>query len=629
MNMNEQPYKIVFEKLYRDEKIVPPSMKWKTVKFEEYKAIYEESVKDVFSFWQREARNLTWCSTWSKVYDGISPQATWFKGGKLSAYYNVIGKHRETWIWSKAALIWEGEEGVARAVTYGELDALVGKIAYSMKNNGLKPGEWIIIYSSPTIESIATMLAAVKLGVPFEPVFTGFGFWELARRIKHREPKLVFTSDGFYRRGRIIDVLNTLRKAVEQANYRGQVVVYSRIGAPSLRENEVLFDDFTSTNESTEEYVANSEHPLFGLHSGYRDDYEPVTHSTGGFLVQVYSTSRWVGIRPRDTYFCTVWPGWITGVGYLVFGPLMIGSTVLLYDGGPDYPSWDRWWSLIEDYAVTLFLTTGGALRLLSRKGDENVRRHNMDTLKAIIVTAEPLEADIWWWTYRVVGTGYTSFIESIPSQLSGRIPVVNMYIQSEVGTFISGNLVNYTFTPIAPGSSGTPIPGFHVMILSEKGEIENEGFGEIILLKPWPAMPIEYPPEYAEKWKDNYYRTGDHGYLSREGYLYVLGRTDGVLKTSGYRLSPGAIEKALRQALGLNTLVLPCLDELKFTSPLLLYSGGSGESEIRELVRKYVGSISEPSLIVNLDQSLLEEYRSKGANLILPSCSKEALRNN
>jgi acyl-coenzyme A synthetase/AMP-(fatty) acid ligase len=141
--------------------------------------------------------------------------------------------------------------------------------------------------------------------------------------------------------------------------------------------------------------------------------------------------------------------------------------------------------------------------------------------------------------------------------------------------------------------------------------------------------MPIEYPPEYAEKWKDNYYRTGDYGYLSREGYLYVLGRTDGVLKTSGYRLSPGAIEKALRQALGLNTLVLPCLDDLKFTSPLLLYSGGSGESEIRELVRKYVGSISEPSLIVNLDQSLLEEYRSKGASLILPSCSEEALRNN
>jgi len=183
---------------------------------------------------------------------------------------------------------------------------------------------------------------------------------------------------------------------------------------PPLRDSELSLQELLGySSGSIEDYTAPSEHPLFGLHSGYSDEYSQIVYPTGGFLVQVYSTSQWIGLRPRDTYFCTVWPGWITGVSYVVFGPLMIGSTIVLYEGGPDYPSWDRWWRIIEDYAVTLFLTTSSALRILRKQGDQYVTSRNLDTLKAILVTAEPLEPDTWYWTYRVVGTGKTPVIDS------------------------------------------------------------------------------------------------------------------------------------------------------------------------------------------------------------------------
>jgi len=296
----------------------------------------------------------------------------------------------------------------------------------------------------------------------------------------------------------------------------------------------------------------------------------------------------------------------------------MIGSTVLLYDGGPDYPDWDRWWSLIEDYAVTLFLTTGSALRILSKRGDGVVRKHNIDTLRAILVTAEPLEVDTWWWTYRVVGTGYTPFIDSVPGSFSGRIPVVNMYIQSEIGSFVTGNLLNYTFPPLVPGSVGPPIPGFNVAVFKGGSEVAREGFGEIVVLEPWPSMPTEYPEEYAESWKGGFYRTGDYGYVSKDYYLFVLGRVDGVLKVSGYRLSPGAIEKALREALNVESLVVPCLDEQRFEAPVVLHSTDTPPDIIKNAVRSLVGAICEPRIVLKVSD-YAREYKGRP---ILPTCN-------
>lgn len=616
----------IFRKLRNDERIVPPALRWKTVNQEEYKKIYKDSIRDILGFWKKQAKMLYWAAPWHNVIEGSPPNITWFNGGRINAYHNIIRKHQDTRIWSKPAIIWEGEEGIAKVLSYSDLDYSVERLAASMKSLGVGPGDWVLLYSPPIIDAIVAMLASVKIGAPFEAVFTGYGYWELARRIKNRAPKLLFVTDGFYRRGKVINTIGVVRNAVKLSKYNGFVVVMERLGPPSTRENELLLSDLIKLSSANlDDYVAESRHPLFGLHIGYASDYRPLTHPTGGFLTQVLATSKWIGIRPRDTYFCTVWPGWITGISYVVFGPLMIGATILLYDGGPDYPSWDRWWSLIEDYAVTLFLTTGGALRQFSRVGNEYVMRHNIDTLRAILVTAEPLEADIWLWTYKVVGTGYTPFIDSKPGSMSGRIPVINLYIISEVGTFISGNLINYTTPPLAPGSSGTPIPGFHIALISKTGDLVNEGFGEVVLLDPWPSMPIQYPFEFEEKWKNNYFRTGDFGYLSTDGYLYILGRIDGVIKTSGYRLSPGAIERALFEILGTESIIIPCLDETRLQSSVVFYSSAITEDEVRISIRDLIGAISEPRMVIKVDKRILNNIRK--ASPIITHCNENEIQ--
>ncbi|MCY0868481.1 MAG: AMP-binding protein [Desulfurococcus sp.] len=594
----EEYFESILGSMITEETVEPPSMKWKTVKPEEYQRIYAESIRDPVEFWSRMALKLEWSTLWESVIEGRPPSVAWFKGGRLNVYGNIMGRHRDTLLWGKTALLWEGEEGEARAITYRELDSLVNRIAGGIRAQGVRPGEWIIIYAPPLVESIAVMLAAVKLGIPFEPVFTGFGYWELAKRIKSRRARLVFTADGFYRRGRTINTLEIARRAVEYSKFNGTLVVIERTGPPSLRSGEVLLDDLAGRERAVDDYIAESTHPLFGLHSGYEEDYKPVTYPAGGFLVQVYSTSMWIGLRPRDTYFCTVWPGWITGVSYLVFGPLMIGSTILLYDGGPDYPDWGRWWSLIEDYAVTLFLTTSGALRIARKQGDSYVKAHNTDTLRAILVTAEPLEADAWWWAYRVVGTGSTPIIDSNPAAATGRIPVVNLYIQSEIGSFVTGNLVNYTFPPLKPGSSGPPIPGFHLGVLNRDGVVVDHGLGELVVRNPWPSMPIEYPEEYSAKWVEGYYKTGDYAYISSDGYTYIAGRLDRVFKSNGYRLSPGAIVRVLKEILNLDAAVYACLDDQRLEAPVIVYSGSMDPEVVRNTIRSSIGAISDPKIV-------------------------------
>ncbi|MEM1612355.1 MAG: AMP-binding protein [Desulfurococcaceae archaeon] len=621
--MTVHPLEKLLENLVSRERVVPPSMKWKAVILEEYREVYEESLKNYTAFWEREARRLKWTTPWFSVVEGAPPRVRWFAGGGLSAYYNVVGKHVDTWIWSKPAVIWEGEEGDAKVLLYSELDELAGKIASGLMALGVKPGDWITLYVPPLVESIAVMLAAIRIGAVFEPVFTGFGYWELARRIHRRKPKVVFVADGFYRRGKQVDTLETARRSFEYANYKATLVVLERLGARSLRENELSFDDLTGlTRKKVDDYVAESTHPLFGLHSGYLEDFKPITHPTGGFLVQVYATSRWIGLRPHDTYFCTVWPGWITSVSYGFLGPLMLGSTLLLYDGSFDHPSHERVWSLVEDYAITLLLTTSSLLRILSKRG-EAVLRYNMDTLRAVMVTAEPLEPETWWWVYRAVGTGRSPLITSVPEKLTGRIPVISLYIVSEIGTFVAGNLVNYTFPPIAPGSVGLPIPGFYVDVVNDAGISVKEMIGRVILRRPWPSMPVEYSEEYAKKWVNGYYEVGDYGYISRDGYLYVLGRNDGVAKSSGFRLSPGAVSKALKEHLNIESTVVRCRDPERLEQLALIYAGAVSSQVVRNAIRLLLGPITEPHLIVNANTEVVKRIP---LGLLVEECSEKGL---
>jgi acetyl-CoA synthetase len=362
----------------------------------------------------------------------------------------------------------------------------------------------------------------------------------------------------------------------------------------SRRRNDVFLSEVEPA-DGGEEAVVNSGHPLFGLHAAYRDGPRPVTHAAGGYLVQTYATTRWLGIRPRDAYFCTVVPGWITGVTYMLFGPLMIGATVVVYEGGPDYPQWDRWWAIIERYAVTVLVTTAGAMRYLSRQDPELLRGHNLDTLRLVVTTAEPFEEDAWRWTYQYVGTGTAPAVDSVPGKLSGRIPVIHAFIQTELGTFITGQLPNYAFTPLKPGSAGPPMPGFHIDVIDEEGRPVRGAPGRLVVRAPWPALPLEL------RHLNGVYDTGDVATMDGELYIYPQGRRDGVIKINGYRVSPGEIEEALRAALGVEAEVTRARDPLRFEVPVVRVRGSARPEDVRRVMREYVGPIVEVGGVVTV----------------------------
>jgi acetyl-CoA synthetase len=571
-------------------RVVPPSTRFKAVTLREYWGVYESSVRDLEAFWAGEAGRLLWRKPWEAVRVGEGPGSRWFAGGELSPYENVVLRHSGSWVWRKPALLWEDESGEARVVTYSQLDQLVSRAAGGLRSLGVRRGDWVVVYSPPSVEAVAVMLAAVRLGAPFEAVFTGFSARELARRLRRRGARVLVAADGFLRRGRPVRTLEAAREALAEAGVGARLVVVERVGAP-LREGEVGFDELLSAGWEQGSAAVPSDHPLFGLHSGYEEDFEPVTHPAGGFLAQVYATTRWMGLRPRDTYFCTVWPGWITGVAYVVFGPLMVGSTVLLYEGGPDWPSWGRWLELIDSYAVTVFLTTSSALRMMARQ-DPSALRGNLDTLKAVLVTAEPLEREVWEWAYTRIANLAIPVIDSVGR---GTVPVVNLYIQSEVGTFVTGNLLNYTFPPIAPGSAGPPIPGFHVDVVDGEGRSVRGAPGRLVLRAPWPSMPVEAPEGFRRRWSGGFYDTGDLAVME-DAYVYPLGRGDVVLKVSGYRLSPGAIERAAEAVPGVaRAVVVGVRDELRFEVPVVVYVGDASPEEVKRGVREGVGPIAEP----------------------------------
>ncbi|MGC9119284.1 MAG: AMP-binding protein [Thermoproteus sp.] len=592
----------LLRELYSDERVVPPLFKYKAVSPSQYERIYRESLRP--EFWAREAAGLVWERPWSKILEGEPPSVRWFVGGLLSPYKNVIGRHAGTWVWEKIALIWRGEEGLVKAYTYSDLDRLAVKYSGVLKALGVGRGDWVMFYAPPTPEVLALMLASARIGAPFEPVFTGFGHGDLAARIEDRRPKVLVTVDAFPRRGRPVRVKDAVDKALRLTRHIPKVLVVRRMGVDVelLGGRDILLDDVPSTD--ADEAVVEPSHPLFGLHVGYDGGLGRVVHGAGGYLAQTYATTRWIGLRPRDTYFCTVLPGWITGITYVVFGPLMVGSTVVVYEGGPDYPQWDIWWSVLEEYAVTVFLTTAGALRLLSRQDPKLLEAHNLDTLKLILTTAEPMEVKYWKWAYQYVGTGTAPSIDSLPERLSGRAPVIHMFIQTELGTFVTGSLPNYVFVPIAPGSVGPPMPGFYIDVVDDSGASVRGRPGQLVVKAPWPAMPVEYSEWYAERWRGGVYYVGDYAVMADDMNIFPLGRSDAVMKVNGYRISPAVLEKAALSLPGVEDAVAFAVrDPQKFEAPVLIIKGSAQPEDVRRAVREYAGPIADPAKVVAVEE--------------------------
>ncbi len=574
------------------ESVVPSCVVCRVKGFVEYREFHKRTITAYGSLWEEEARRLVWERMWDRLMEGEGLDVRWFVGGRINAYKNIIERHRESWIWHKPAVIWEGEDSYTRIIDYSEYHEMVLKACSALRGLGVSKGDWVVLYAQPTPEVLAFTHACIRLGLPFEFIFTGFGILRLRKAIMDRKPRVIIVSDSLLRRGRALNLKANLDNALKELDIGCKVIVVPRVPTSAinveLKQGRDFVLDEVPRSDPGEAVIADSNDILFGMHVGYDNEAEPLSHSVGGYLVQTYATTRWMDIRHSDTVFCTVWPGWITAMAYMLLGPFMMGSTLVIYEGGPDYPNWGRWWGIIEKYGVTVFITTAGAFRALSQH-DEYVDMYNLESLRIVYTTAEPFDKKTWEWAFKRV--------------CKERIPLIHMYIQSEIGTFAIGGAPAIMQTPLKPGSTGTPLPGFDFDVVDEGGRSVRGVLGMLILRNPWPAMPIERPRSMSERLKGGVYYTGDYAVMDDDGVIFVALRSDAVMKVNGYRLSPGELEGSIEGVLKVRRCIVAGMpDPQRFEAPLVIVEGRVNEEDVRRIIRSFTGPIADPGRIIVRD---------------------------
>ena len=580
-----------------------------------YRSTWEISVKSPEQFWDSIARELYWFKTWDKVLEWKHPFARWFVGGQLNASYNAVDRHVKTWRKNKAAILWEGEPGERRVLTYQDLYNEVNKFANVLKNLGVQKGDRIAFYMPMVPEFPAAVLAAARIGATFTVVFSGFSASALAGRINDCKAKVVVTADGGYRRGKIIQLKEIVDEALADTPSVESVVVYKRIGrdTPMKESRDFWWHDLMAGAKpyATPEPLESS-HPLYILYtSGTTGKPKGAVHSTGGYLTYVHATTKWVfDAREDDVYWCTADIGWVTGHSYVIFGPLSHGLTMVMYEGAPDHPAPDRWWEIIERYGVTIFYTTPTAIRALMKFGDDLPKKHNLSSLRILGTVGEPINPAAWQWYYDVIG--------------HGNCPIVDTWWQTETGGILISPTPNLGILPLKPGSATLPLPGIEPDIVDEKGNPLPSGQkGFLVIKKPWPGMFMtlynddeRYKQVYWSRFPDFYY-TGDYALRDQDGYFWLLGRADEVLKVAGHRLGTIEIEDAFvaHHAVA-EAAVAGRPDAVKGEAIVAFVTLKNGFSpskqlrdELREHVRKTIGPIATPDEIHFV--SLLPKTRS------------------
>ncbi|HEY3352670.1 MAG TPA: acetate--CoA ligase [Polyangia bacterium] len=510
-------------------------------------ALYRAAQKDLRKFWAERAEQLVWFKKWDQVLDeSKAPFFRWFVGGKTNIVHNALDRHVQTWRRNKLALIWEGEGGELRTFSYHAMHREVNKFAIVLKAMGVTKGDRVTIYMPRIPEIVFAMLATAKIGAIHSVVYGGFSVEALAARIDDSESKVVITADGGYMNGKTVELKKIVDEALKRCGHPEHVVVVKRAGVPVTMEpgRDYWYHDLinlplgksTPHNSQTEEMDAND--PLFILYtSGTTGKPKAVVHTHGGYMVGVHSTLTDVfDLREEDRFWCTADPGWVTGHSYIVYGPLLAGATSFMYEGAPTFPYPDRWWSMAAKYGVTVMYTTPTAIRGLMRFGEAWPNRHDLAGLRLLGSVGEPINPEAWRWFHRVVG--------------KGRCPIMDTWWQTETGGFVITPLPT---TPLKPGSATKPYPGIEVDIVDDKGKPVKTGEeGYLIIKKPWPAMlaglyrdPDRYVQQYWSKYKGAYF-TGDSARRDEDGYYWIIGRVDDVLKVSGYRLGTAEIESAL-----------------------------------------------------------------------------------
>jgi len=591
------------ESTLRENRVFPPpadfAAKAHIKSLEEYEALYKKSIEDPEAFWAGAAEELHWFKRWDKVLDWNLPCAKWFVGGKLNLSYNCVDRHALGARAEKTAIIWEGEPGEIRRMTYAELHAEVQKFANALKGLGIKKGDRVAVYMGMTPELAIALLACARIGAVHSVIFGGFAATAIADRVNDSTCVAVLTQDSSYRRGGEIKLKQTVDEAMKACPTVKHVVVYKRTSSPvtMVEGRDHWWHDLMSAAAAecpAEEQDA--EDPLYILYtSGTTGKPKGLVHTTGGYAVQTYLTTKYVfDLQEHDIYWCTADIGWVTGHSYVVYGPLQNGATVLMYEGAPNFPDFSRFWKIVDDHKVTIFYTAPTAIRAFIKWGDQYVEKHDLSSLRLLGTVGEPINPEAWMWYREKIG--------------HNRCPIVDTWWQTETGAILIAPIPGAV--PTKPGSATRPFFGIEPEVVSKDGHPVPAGSGGLLVVrKPWPSMArtVYGDPERYEKtyWSDvpGSYFTGDGARQDADGYFWLMGRVDDVINVSGHRLGTMEVESALvAHPKVAEAAVVGRPDELKGQAISAFVSLESGnypseqlKDELRKWVSKEIGSLARP----------------------------------
>ncbi len=562
-----------------------------------------DAESDFVLFWGMQAKKLSWFKPWTKTLEWNLPFAKWFVGGKINASYNTLDVHQNNRA-QKPAILWEGEDGATRTVTYQDLFHDVCKFANVLKSLGVKKGDRVTVYLPMIPELPVTMLACSRIGAIHVVVFSGFSTTSLRDRIDDSKSKVIITADVGFRKGSIIKLQEIADESIKDLDFVKHVVVLKRTNSQSnLSAKHHLWNKLMdNSSDECESEELDSTHPLYILYtSGTTGKPKGVLHGTGGYLTHLYSTFEWAfDIKDSDIFFCTADIGWVTGHSYVVYGPLLHGATVIMYEGTPDHPTTSRMWEIIQRYGVTIFYTTPTALRMFMKFGDTLPSSFDLSSLRLLGTVGEPINPDVWRWYFTIIG--------------KSKCPIVDTWWQTETGGMMLSPLPGLETISLKPGSATKPIPGTDIAVVDENGHETASGKkGYLVIRNPWPGMLMtlwgddeKYRNVYWSKYKNAYY-PGDYAIKDSDGYFWLLGRADDILKVAGHRIGTAEIESALVSHIDVvEAAVCGIPDEIKGDAIIvfaILKQNAKKDhdklrSELIEIIRNGIGPIATPQQI-------------------------------
>lgn len=569
----------------------------------QYKKMYKESILNPEKFWGDVAGELHWFKYWTKVKQWNPPNAKWYLGGKTNLSYNCLDRHLTTWRRNKAAIIWEGEPGETRILTYQVMFREVCKFANVLKQLGVGKGDCVAVYMGMVPELAIAILACTRIGAVHTVVFGGFSSEALKDRINDAQAKLVITQDAALRRGSLVYLKPAVDKAIEGTPSVENVVVFRRIPDSNISmspgRDHWWHEIMQSVNDQNEAEHLDSEHPLFILYtSGTTGKPKGILHTTAGYMVNAYLTSKMVfDLKDEDIFWCTADIGWVTGHTYVVYGPMLNGATSVMYEGAPNHPEPDRFWRIIDKYKINIFYTAPTAIRAFMRWGEQWVLKHNLSSLRLLGTVGEPINPEAWMWYHKIIG--------------KAKCPIVDTWWQTETGTIMISPLPG--ITPTKPGSCTLPMFGVLPEVVDRKGKPVPPGSGGFLIIKDtWPSMlrtiygdKQRFKKQYFGDYK-GYYFTGDGARKDSDGYFWLMGRVDDVINVAGHRLGTAEIESALvshrdvaeaavvarpDEIKGSAIVAFVTLENTKVPSLLL-------KEELRNHVAQEIGHIAKPDEI-------------------------------